>query len=178
VGDALGAGELAGRDAKDAAEAAQESEAANAEGACEVGEAGAFSGVLGEVVRGTGDECGLGVGARRGEAGLATLAGTESGEFGGSGGGEEADVVARGAAAGTAWAAINFGRLDGIEELAVGAGIARENLLPLAAGKETGRGVGRSGFDGWAWMRHLGCSPVAEVRLRSASAIFSHCEGA
>ena len=168
MGDALGAGELAGADAEDAAESAQEGEAANAEEACEVGEAGALSGVGGEVVRGTGDEGGLGVGARGGEAGLATLAGTESGEFGGGGGGEEADVVARGAAAGTAWAAVDFGGLDGVDELAVGAGVAREDLLPLATGKETGRGDGWSGFDGWARMRHFGCSPVAECLLRSA----------
>jgi len=178
VGDALGAGELAGADAEDAAESAQEGEAANAESACEVGEAGALSGVGGEVVRGTGDEGGLGVGARGGEAGLATLAGAEAGKFGCGGGGEEADIVARGAAAGTAWAAVDFGGLDCVDELSVGGCVAREDLLPLATGKETGRGDGWSGFDGWARMRHFGCSPVAECLLRSASAIFSHCEGA
>ena len=153
VGDALGSGELAGADAEDAAEGAQEGEAADAGDAGQVGEAGAFGGVAGEVVRGAGDEAGLGVGARRGEVRPATLAGAKAGLFGGGGGGEEADVLARGAAAGTAWAAVDHGGFDGIEELAVGGGVARKHLLPLAAGKEAGHGGG-----GWV--------PVAVVVLR------------
>ena len=153
MGDALGACELAGADAEDAAEGAQEGEAANTGYARQVCEAGAFGGVAGEVIRGAGDEAGLGVGARRGEVRPAALAGAKAGLFGGGGGGEEADVLARGAAAGTAWAAVDHGGFDGIKELAVGGCVARKYLLPLAAGKEAGRGGG-----GWI--------PVAGVVLR------------
>jgi hypothetical protein len=53
--------------------------------------------------------------------------------------------------------------------------------LPLAAGKEAGHGgrsgVAGSGWDGWEWMGHCGCSPVADFLLRTTVAIFSHSEG-
>ena len=102
-------------------------------------------GVFGEVLGGGGDDGGLGVGARSCEVRLAALAGAIAGLFGCSGGGEEGDVLARGAAAGAAWAAVDLGRFDGVEELAVGAGVAREHLLPLAAGEEAGHGDWRRG---------------------------------
>ena len=142
AGDTLGAGELAGADAEDAAEGAQQGEAAHAGDASEVGEAGAFGGVAGEVVRGAGDEVGLGVGARRGEVRPAALTGAKASLFGGGGGGEEADVLARWTAAGTAWSAVDHGGFDGIDKLAVGGCVAGQHLLPLAAGKEAGRGGG------------------------------------
>ena len=148
AGDALGLGEFAGGDAEDAAESAQDGEAADAGSFGEIGQAGALGGMLGEVFRGSGDDGGLGIGARSCEFGLAALAGAEAGLLGRGGGGEEADVLFCGAAAGAAGAAVDLGRLDGVEELAVGVGVAGEHLLPLAAGKEAGHGEGRRGSGG------------------------------
>src|SRR5208283_1810269 len=120
-------------------------------------------------------------GARRDEAGLAALAGAKTGLFGGGCGGEEADVLARGAAAGTARAAVDSGGFDGIDKLAVSARVALEDLLPLAAGKEAGAGgrsgVVPSGLDGWEWMGHCGGPPVVDFVSRSAVAIFSRGGG-
>ena len=64
---------------------------------------------------------------------------TEASGFGERGGGEEADVFALGAAAGAGRPAEDAGGFDGVDELAVGGGVAREDLLPGAA-CEDGRG--------------------------------------
>ena len=98
-----------GRDAKDPAESTQEGETADAGGLGQVGEARAFGGMLGEVLSGGGDGGGLGVGARGGEVRLAALAGAKASLLGCGGGGEEGDVLPRGAAAGAAGAAVDAG---------------------------------------------------------------------
>ncbi len=144
AGDALGAGEFAGRDAEHTAKAAEQGEATHSGGFGNVCEAGAFGRVLGEVLGGGGDSGGLGIGAWSGKAGLAALAGAVAGLLCRGRGGEEGDVLPGGAAAGAAWTAVDPRRLDGVKELAIGAGVAREHLLPLAAGKDTGHG--ESGF--------------------------------
>ena len=136
--EALGPGELAGADAQDSAEAPEEGEAAGASGLGEVGEPGALGGVLGKILGGGGDDFGLGVGPRLGAVGLAAFAGAVAGGLGGVGRGEEADAFAGGATAGAAGLAVDLGRLDGVDELAVGGGVAPEDLLPLAAGEEAG----------------------------------------
>ncbi len=109
TGDALGLGELTGADAKDPAESTQEGETADAGGPGQVGEARAFGGMLGEVLSGGSDGGGLGVGARGDEVRLAALAGAKASLLGCGCGGEEGDVLPRGAAAGAAGAAINAG---------------------------------------------------------------------
>ena len=196
AGDALGLGELSGGDAEDAAESAQDGEAADSGGFSEVGEAGALGGVLGEVVGGGGDGGGLRVGTRDGAVGLAALAGAVAGLFGGGRGGEEADVLFCGATAGTAGAAVDLGGFNGVEELAVGAGVALEHLLPLAAGEEAGYGEGRRGTRGWSvgdllrvgwragvawtWVEHCVGSHTQYLRLWRAvrhSAMFTEVAG-
>jgi len=139
---ALLAGEVAGGDAEDPLEAALEGEFAEAGGGGDVVELGAFSGVLGEEVGGFGDGFGLGIGFGGGELGLAAEAGAKAGGFGEGGGGEEGDVFALGAAAGAGGAAEDFGGFDGVDELAVGGGVAREDLLPGAACEDGGGWVG------------------------------------
>jgi hypothetical protein len=52
----------------------------------------------------------------------------------------QGDVLARGTAAGATGAAVDFGGFDGVEKLAVGAGVAGEDLLSLATGEEAGDG--------------------------------------
>ena len=79
-----------------------------------------------------------------GALGLAAEAGAEAGGFGECGGGEEADVLALGAAAWAGRSAEDAGGFDGVDDLAVGCGIAREDLLPGAAGEN-----GRGGGAGW-----------------------------
>ena len=143
-GDSLGAGKLAWTDTEDAAETAQKGEAADAGGPGQVGEASAFGGVLCEVLAGGGDDVGLWIGAGGCMVRPASFAGAKPGLLRGGSSGEEPDIFASGTAAGAAWTAVDAGGLDGIEELAVGGGVAREDLLPLATGKERwhrGRGI-------------------------------------
>ena len=155
VCDSLGAGELAGADAEHATESAQKGEAADAGGTGQVGQAGAFGGMFGEVLAGGGYDGGLGVRPWRGELRLTALAGAEASLLRGGGGGEEVNTLARGAAARTAWTAIYPGGFDGIEELAVGAGIARSTCCHWRPGKRLGAAssdefVGREG--GFPWL--------------------------
>ena len=130
---ALLASEVSGGDAEDALEAALQGELAQPCGGGEVVEPGALAGVLGQELGGLGDGCGLRILFRRRSLWLTTQARAEARGFGEGGGGEEADVLALGPAAGAAGAAVDFGGLYGVDELAVGGGIAREDLLPCAA---------------------------------------------
>gem|GEM_PF-6022219 len=138
---ALLAGEVAGGDAEDSLEASLEGEFAEAGGLGDVVELGALAGVGGEELGSPGDGCGLVVGFGGGALGLAAEAGAEAGGFGEGGGGEEGDVFALGAAAGAGGSAVDFGGFDGVDELAVGGGVAGEDLLP-ARGQRRRRGLG------------------------------------
>ena len=71
---------------------------------------------------------GFGLAAQAG----AVAGGWRLGEWG------RADVFAGRAAAGAAGLAEDFSGLDGVDELAVGAGVAREDLLPGFAGEDAG----------------------------------------
>jgi len=51
---------------------------------------------------------------------------------------EEPDVGSHRPSAGAGWPAYDSGRLDGVEELAIGLGIALQYLLPLPAGEDIG----------------------------------------
>jgi hypothetical protein len=150
--DALGSGELAGRDTEHTAETAEEGEATYSGGLGYVGEARAFGCVLGEVLGRGGDCGGLGIGARGCEVRFAALAGTVACLLCEGCGGEEGDVLPGRAAAGAAWTAIDLRGLEGVEELPVGVRVACEHLLPLAAGKDAGYGEFRRWLrlrDGW-----------------------------
>jgi hypothetical protein len=157
AGDAPGLGELARADSEDPAEAAQEGEAANPGCPGQVGESRALVGVLRKILRGGGNDSGLGVGAWSCAVRLAALAGAIAGLFRRGRGGEEGDVLPRRATARTAWAAVYSGRPDGIKELAVGVLVASEHLLPLASGKETGYGAG---WQRGRWLIGLNCAGV------------------
>ena len=82
---------------------------------------------------GLGNGFGLRVGFGDGALGLAAEAGTEACGLGEGGSGEEADVFALGAARGAGGPAEDAGGFYGVHELAVGCGVAREDLLPGAA---------------------------------------------
>ena len=115
-------GVLARREAGDFAEDAQEMEAAHVGGPSEGFEfgrgVGGFDGSAGVL-----DDFGVAFG-ERGFVGAAAFTRAEAGLFGGGAGIVEADIAAEGEAGGAGGPAVDAGAFDGVDEAAVGGGVA------------------------------------------------------